>query len=300
MTRHFLEVDDLTPDELVAVLDRSEDRDPQPVLAGRGVALLFEKPSARTRNSAEMAVVQLGGHPISLRGDEVGIGAREPADDLARVLSCYHAAIGARVYDHGVLDQMAGVADVPVINLLSDIGHPVQALADLLTLRQRFHSLAGKTVAWVGDGNNVCQSLMIGAAMLGMHVRVATPEGYEPSSLAVERARDHGAQVLITPDPSEAVAVADAVCTDVWASMGQEDEADRRRQAFARYTVTEKLMAEANPDAVFLHCLPAHRGEEVEAAVIDGPASLVWPQAANRLHTMRGLLLWLFGSGIVR
>jgi ornithine carbamoyltransferase len=188
------------------------------------------------------------------------------------------------------------VSEVPVMNLLSDRAHPLQALADLLTIRQRFKNLAGLTVAWIGDGNNVCNSLMIAAAMCRMHVRVAAPPGFEPSSLAVEKARDVGGRVIVTNDPREAASVADVVSTDVWASMGQEEEADRRRQAFAGYTVTPELMEKANPGAVFLHCLPAHRGEEVDAAVIDGPMSLVWPQAANRLHAVRGLMLFLLGA----
>jgi ornithine carbamoyltransferase len=243
----------------------------------------------------EMAVVQLGGHPVSIRGEEVGLGTRETVEDLTRTLACYHRVLGARVFDHDTVERMADVSPVPVVNLLSDRAHPLQTLADLLTMRQRFKNLAGLTVAWVGDGNNVCNSLIIGSAMSRMHVRVATPPGFEPSSLAIEKARDAGGRVLLTADPEEAMSVADAVCTDVWASMGQEAEADARRGAFAGYTVTEGLMDKANPGAVFLHCLPAHRGEEVTAGVIDGPSSLVWQQAANRMHAARGLLLFLLG-----
>jgi ornithine carbamoyltransferase len=294
--RHFLDVDDLSSQELSAVLDLAERGEFPTVLASRGVGLLFEKPSARTRNSMEIAVVQLGGHPVSIRGEEVGLGRRETVEDLTRTLACYHAVIGARVFDHATVERMAAASEVPVINLLSDIAHPMQTLADLLTMRQRFKTLAGITVAWVGDGNNVCNSLLIGAAMCRMHVRVATPPGFEPSNLAIEKARDAGGRVLLTNDPAEAVGVADAVCTDVWASMGQEDEAAERRRAFEGFTVTEELMSKANPGAIFLHCLPAHRGEEVSAGVIDGSDSLVWPQAANRLHAARGLLLWLMGE----
>ncbi len=291
--RHFLEVDDLDAAEVAAVLDLSEEAAPPPVLAGRGMALLFEKPSLRTRNATEMAVVQLGGHPVSVRGEEVGIDVREPAADVARVLSCYHAAIGARVFAHARLEQMAAAAEVPVVNLLSDLSHPCQALADLLTLRQRWGGLAGRTVAYVGDGNNVCHSLLLAAALAGLRVRVGTPAGFVPARGVVDRARQLGGTVELTTDPGQAVAGADAVYTDVWASMGKEDEAEHRRGAFAGFTVDEELLAQGDPDAVFLHCLPAHRGEEVTAGVVDGPRSLVWRQAENRMHAVRGLLLFL-------
>ena len=276
MKRDFLDITDFTGEELTAVLDLAE-REPWPhVLKDQGVALLFEKPSARTRNSTEVAVVQLGGHPVTLRGEEVGIDTRETAEDLARTLSCYHAAIAARVFDHSRLQRLADAASVPVINLLSDDSHPCQALADLLTLRQHFGSLDGRVVAYVGDYNNVTRSLEQAGAALGVEVRIATPEGYGPGGTALD-----------------AVKGADAVYTDVWTSMGQEAEAAARRAAFAGYTVDEDLMAQAAPDAVFLHCLPAHRGEEVSAGVLEGPQSLVWQQAANRMHAMRGLLLFL-------
>ncbi len=292
--RHFLEIDDLDRNELTAVLDLAEG-DADPVLAGQGMALLFEKPSARTRNSMELAVVQLGGHPVTLRGEEVGIDTRETAEDVARTLGCYHAAIGARVFDHRVLERLAAASPVPVVNLLSDLAHPMQALADLLTLRQH-GGLEGRTVAWVGDGNNVCRSLALGAALSGVAVRVCTPQGYALAPADVARVRELGGAISEHTDPREAVAGADAVYTDVWTSMGQEDEQARRLRAFAGFTVTEALLAQAAPGAVFLHCLPAHRGEEVEAAVVDGPRSLVWPQAANRMHAARGLLAWLLGG----
>jgi ornithine carbamoyltransferase len=254
------------------------------VLAGRGAALLFEKPSNRTRVSMEMAVVQLGGHPVSLRGDEVGIDVRETAEDVARTLSQYCAVIGARVFEHAKLVRMAAVAGVPIVNLLSDEAHPCEALGDLLTLRQRLGTLAGRRLAYVGDGNNVCRSLMAAAALTGIGMRVATPPGYAPPADGV---------TLLTNDPAEAVDGVDAVYTDVWASMGQEREAARRREDFAGFAVDDELMARAAPDAVFLHCLPAHRGEEVAASVIDGPRSAVWQQASNRMHAQRGLLAWL-------
>jgi ornithine carbamoyltransferase len=289
--RHLLDVDDLSASELDAVLTLAAEHDPPRLLAGRGVALLFEKPSNRTRASMEMAVVQLGGHPISIRPDEVGIDTREPAEDVARVWSAYCSVIGARVFDHAVLGRLAAAATVPVVNLLSDATHPCQALADLLTLRQVFGpDLSGRTLAYVGDGNNVCHSLMTGGALAGLAVRVATPPGYEPPAEVVARTG-----TVLTADPAEAVKDADAVYTDVWASMGQEAEADRRRRHFAGFQVDDDLFALAAPGAVFLHCLPAHRGEEVAASVVDGPRSVVWQQSANRLHAQRGLLLWLAG-----
>jgi ornithine carbamoyltransferase len=296
MTRHFLEVDDLDADELQTVLDDAENPIPPQVLAGRGAALLFEKPSLRTRSSMELAVVQLGGHPVTIVGDEAGIDTRETAEDIARVLSRYHAVIGARVFDHSRLERLSAASAVPVVNLLSDDAHPCQALADLLTIRQHFGELKGRVLAYVGDGNNVCRSLMAAAVMTGVEMRVAAPDGYEPEASAVERARDRGT-VTVTGDPFEAVQGADVVYTDVWTSMGQEVEASDRLRAFTGFTVNDELMAAAAPDAVFLHCLPAHRGEEVTAAVLEGPRSLVWEQAENRMHAQRGLLVWLLSGG---
>jgi ornithine carbamoyltransferase len=297
MTRHLLDVDDLTPEEFQAVLELAGDEYPPRVLAGKGVALVFQKPSARTRNSSEMAVFQLGGHPVSIRDEEVGIDRRESAEDVTRTLAQYHCAIGARVLDHGLLLRMAAVSPVPVINLLSDQAHPLQALADVLTLRAHWGgSLAGRRVAWVGDGNNVARSLALACALAGAEVAVASPEGYgldEASMTAVARL---GGKLSQTSSPAEAVKGADAVFTDVWVSMGEEDEAEERARALRPYQVGTELMALAAPGAVFLHCLPARRGEEVTAEVIDGPASLVWPEAANRLRAMRGLLLLLFGG----
>ena len=293
MTRHLLEVDDLTPDELATVLDLAEDPQPEPVLAGKGMALVFQKPSARTRNSMEMAVVQLGGHPVSVRGDEVGIDTRETAEDVARTLACYHAAVGARVFSHRVLERMAAVSPVPVVNLLSDEAHPLQALADLLTLRQAWGGFKGRALAYVGDGNNVCRSLGLAGALAGLDIRVATPPAYGVPPQHADRLKALGAEVVETSRAAEAVDGADAVYTDVWASMGQEAEAAARRRAFEGFAVDERLMGAAAPGALFLHCLPAHRGEEVAAAVVDGPASRVWEQAANRMHAARGLLRFL-------
>lgn len=296
--RHLLDVDDLTRAELDEVLRRAAAPPPAPAasgrpLAGRTVGLYFEKPSLRTRHSCEAAVVQLGGHPVMFRPDEVGSGEREPLADIARVLSGYHAALGARVFDHGLLEVMAAAASVPVVNLLSDLGHPCQALADLLTMRQLFGDLVGATIAWVGDFNNVARSLAAGATMCGMKVQLACPPGYGPTPADLERLRGLGAEPSVTSRPAEAVAGAVAVHTDVWASMGQEDEVAARALAFEGFQVDDRLMAAADPAAVFMHCLPAHRGEEVAASVVDGPRSVVFAQAHNRLHSARGLLWWL-------
>jgi ornithine carbamoyltransferase len=290
--RHVLDIDDLAAADVAAVLDRAEAA-PGSLLAGRSVGLYFEKPSLRTRHSCEVAVVQLGGHPLTFRRDEIGAGSREPITDVARVLSGYHAALGARVFDHAVLEEIAGVAAVPVINLLSDKAHPCQTLADLLTMRQEFGGLDGLEVAWVGDFNNVARSLCVGAALTGVKMRVATPSGYGPTDADLDRLRSLGAEPLVTTRPEEAVAGARAVHTDVWASMGQEDEAEARGRAFEGFTVDERLMSVAAADAVFLHCLPAHRGEEVAAAVVDGDRSRAILQAHNRLPAFRGLLAWL-------
>jgi ornithine carbamoyltransferase len=291
--RHVLDVDDLRPAELDEVLRRAGTPPVHHPLAGRTVGLYFEKPSLRTRHSCEVAVVQLGGHPVTFRPDEVGTGDREPLDDIARVLSGYHAALGARVYDHGKLETLAAASGIPVVNLLSDRGHPCQALADLLTMRQTLGELPGATVAWVGDFNNVARSLALGATMAGMKVQLACPPGYGPGDDDLDRLRALGGSPVVTTRPDEAVAGAAAVHTDVWASMGQEDEAAARARAFEGFQVDDRLMAAAAPGAVFMHCLPAHRGEEVAASVVDGPASVVFAQAHNRLHSVRGLLSWL-------
>jgi ornithine carbamoyltransferase len=300
--RHFLEVDDLTPARFVAVLDRAEEWKATPsaippTLSGRGAALLFERPSARTRTSTEMAVVSLGGHPIYISRDEVGLGVREPVEDVARTLAGYCAVLAARVVDHTTLEIMAGAVAVPVVNLLSDRAHPCQALADFLTLRECFGPLEGRRIVFVGDGNNVASSLAFAAALSGVELTVASPSGYELDDETVERARNLGGAVEITNDVYEAVKGADAVYTDVWTSMGQEEERHARNAAFAGYQVDRELMANAGDQAKFLHCLPAHRGEEVTVEVIDGPASVVWHQAANRMHATRALLAELLEGG---
>jgi ornithine carbamoyltransferase len=294
--RHFLEIDDLTAAELVEVLDRSERPELPRVLAGRGVALYFEKPSLRTRHSSEIAVVQLGGHPVTFRAEEAGPGTRETPGDIARVLAGYHALLGARVFDHAAVVAFADADALPVVNLLSDRSHPCQALADVLTMRQCLGGLRGRVMAWVGDFNNAARSLTLGAAMSGMAIRIASPPGYGPSDDDLRRLAALGAaDVHVGDGPADAAKGADAVHTDVFTSMGFEAEAEARARAFAGWTVDAEVMAAANDGAVFLHCLPAHRGEEVSAAVVDGPRSRVIPQAHNRLHTFRGLLSWLLG-----
>jgi ornithine carbamoyltransferase len=292
--RHLLEVDDLSADELAEVLDRAERTDHGQPLAGRGVALLFAKPSLRTRHSSEMAVVQLGGHPISVRAEEIGVGSRETPADIAAVLAGYHALVCARVFDHAELDALAAPDVVPIVNLLSDAAHPCQALADLLTMRQQWGTLADRTVAYIGDFNNVARSLCRGAAMTGMRIRVGAPVDYQPSDVEVDRLLALGAtDVTVVERPHEAAKGADAVHTDVWTSMGMEAEAEQRTRAFEGFIVDDAVMTGAADGAVFMHCLPAHRGEEVAAEVIDGPASVVIAQAHNRMHAFRGLAWWL-------
>ena len=291
--RHFLDVDDLEPSELARILNLATDPNPPQVLAGKGAALLFEKPSARTRSATEMAVVQLGGHALYITGAEVGLDERESVEDVTRTLACYNAVIGARVFAHSTVERMDAAGAVPIVNLLSDHAHPTQAVADLLTVRAALGHLEGLVLAYVGDANNVARSLAYAAGLSGMAVRIASPEGYGFSESALRRLRGRGCEPVQVTNPVQAVRGAHVVYTDVWASMGQEQEADKRREDFAGFTVNRALMAQAASDALFLHCLPAHRGEEVEAAVIDGPQSRVWLQAANRMHAARGLLLWL-------
>ena len=274
--KHLLSIRDLGAGDLQRILGLSEQPAP-PVLQGKGVALYFEKPSSRTRNSMELATAQLGGHPVYIQPNELGIGARESVADVTRTLACYHAIIAARVFDHGLLEQMAAVNAAPVLNMLSGTDHPLQALADLLTVKQLFGRLEGVKIAFIGEGNNVSRSLAQACALAGAEFRIASPEGY-------------GLDASVT-DPAEAVEGADIVYADVWVSMGGEDN-EERRSAFEPYQVDEALMALA-PNARFLHCLPARRGEEVTAPVIDGPRSAVWRQAENRMHTARGAMLWM-------
>ena len=294
--RHLLDIDDLSRDEFLDVLARGEEPNPPQVLAGKGAGLIFEKASGRTRNSTEMAVVQLGGHPVSMKGDEVGIDTRETAEDVIRTLAAYHAVVGARVKSHGVLERMAKANVVPVLNLLSDMAHPCQAIADLLTLKARFGALDGLRLAFVGDFNNVSRSLAMAAAYTNVDFVVACPPQYVPTPVDLDKIAALGDAITVTARPAEAVKGADAVYTDVFVSMGQESETEARRVAFEGFDVTTELMEQAAAHAIFLHCLPAIRGSEVEAGVIDGPQSAVFEQAAKRLDAARGAIWWLIDA----
>ena len=296
--RDFLQITDLDATDLAAILELAV----RPIaslgrpLEGKGVALIFEKPSNRTRHSMEMAVVQLGGHPVYTRGEEVGLDVRESVEDISQVMSGYHAMLCARVFDHRVLDRMSASSSVPVVNMLSDVAHPLQAVADVLTMQQHLGTLAGKTVAYVGDFNNVARSLCHASAMLGMHIRIGCPAGYSANESDVDQFRALGAASVNQYDTLEtAVEGAHAVHTDTWTSMGQESESKVREAAFIGFEVTEKTMELAASGAVFMHCLPAHRGQEVSEQVIDGPNSLIYRQAHNRMHAARAVLAFLLG-----
>jgi ornithine carbamoyltransferase len=301
--RDFISITDLSREELDRLLGTAmglKDRARQTALAGQTLALVFEKPSLRTRVSFHVAMRDLGGDCIYLSPPEVGLGERETPADVARVLSRYVDCIAARTFRTETIEELARHATVPVINALSDDEHPCQALADLLTVREKKGDLKGVTLAFIGDGNNVANSLSLAAGMSGMHFRIASPEGYElPDGVAVqaeEMARAVGGSLEKTHDPQEAVKGADVVYTDVWASMGQEREAAERREYFEGYRVDARLMSAAKPDAIFMHDLPAHRGEEVAEEVIDGPQSVVFDQAENRLHAQKALLALVLGA----
>lgn len=283
--KHLLAIRDLSANDLQAILALSE----APFewsLQNKGVALYFEKPSARTRNSMEVAAAQLGGHPVYLQPTELGIGERESVEDVTRTLACYHAVIAARVFDHALLEQMAALDAAPVLNLLSATDHPLQALADLLTVKQLLGRIEGAKIAFIGEANNVARSLAEGCVLLGAQLNIASPVGFGFGRPMI------GVNQVV--DPLEAIEDADIVYSDVWVSMGDKDSRERR-EVFAPYRVDADLMAKA-PGAHFLHCLPARRGEEVTADVIDGPNSAVWRQAENRMHTARGAILWLTGA----
>ena len=292
MSRDILTIVDLDVEALEAILHLSTRIDVGRPLAGKGVALVFQKPSARTRNSMEMATVQLGGHPVYIQKEEVGLGTRESAEDVARTLACYHGLIAARVTEHELLERMAAAVETPVLNMLSDSDHPLQALADLLTVKQLAGTLDGVKIAWIGDANNVSRSLAEGRPRLGAELVVASPEGYGFSAVEADAL---GLRQLA--DPAEAAKGARFIYTDVWVSMGQDAETEARRTALADYQVNASLMA-LTDDAWFLHCLPARRGEEVTDAVMDGPRSAVWRQAENRMHTARGAMAWMMGERI--
>jgi ornithine carbamoyltransferase len=305
MINHYLSTADLSRRDAEALLQRAQalkaewnsgGHSARP-LDGKTLALVFEKPSLRTRVAFEAGMTQLGGHGSYLSANDIDMGGRESVPDVARNLSRWVQAIAARVFKHSTIEDLARHATIPVINALSDREHPCQALADMLTLQERYGRLQGLRLAYVGDGNNVCHSLMLLGATLGVNVGVACPPDYRPDpeivALAEERAAESDATISISAAPGEVVEGADAVYTDVWASMGQEHEAARRRPAFLPYQVNAALIALARPDALAMHCLPAHRGEEISAEVIDGPHSVVFDQAENRLHVQKALVLTL-------
>ena len=301
MPRHFLVDDDLSPAEIESILDeadrRKKDRLADQVLAGGSVAIVFEKPSTRTRLSFEVGVYELGGHPIVIDASTTQLGRGETLEDTAMVMSRYCRAIVIRTFGQDRIERLAAASDVPVVNALTDYAHPCQALADLQTIRERRGGLSGLTLTYVGDGNNVAHSLLLAGVSAGMRVRVATPRGYEPIDQVVRRANqigeETGGAAVVTNDPLEAVTGADVLYTDVWASMGQENEADSRTSLFQGFQLDDRLVDAAQDDVIVLHCLPAHRGEEIAASVIDGPHSAVWDQAENRLHAQKALLAFL-------
>ncbi|MGB5283802.1 MAG: ornithine carbamoyltransferase [Polyangiales bacterium] len=301
MTRHFLTIYDLSRDELFTVLDRAEElkalrgtsAHPQP-LQGKSVAVVFEKASTRTRLSFEVGIHELGAQPVTLNSRDTQLGRGEPIEDTARMLSRYVHGVVYRTFGHERLDALARYSTIPVINGLSDQVHPIQLLADMMTIRENVGPALGDArVAWIGDGNNMAHSWIASAAVAGFELVLACPPGYQPDEQVLKDARAHGAKVRVVERPEEALEGVSVVATDVWASMGQEAEAKERERAFTGFIVDEAAMNRAASDAIFLHCLPAHRGEEVSAAVIDGSQSRVWDEAENRLHTQKALLEWL-------
>ena len=303
---HFLSIGNLSREEVLqlfrltaALKARQKAGDRALPLAGRAMALIFEKPSLRTRVTFEVGMVQLGGAAVYLSAQEIGLGVRESVPDIARNLGRWVDIIIARTHRHATVEGLAAHATVPVINGLSDIEHPCQALADFFTLWERGADLGSIRVAWIGDGNNVCHSLLLLAGLLGTPLSVATPPGYAPDPAIQARSLDLGGRLTVTTDPREAVAGADVVYTDVWISMGQEAEREQRLEAFRGYQLNEHLLGLARPGALVMHCLPAHRGEEITDAVLDGPQSIVLDQSENRLHAQKAVMLHLLGGGDV-
>ena len=304
--RHFVSIGDLDPRDLGTLLDRAaslknERSARQPQLGGRTLAQIFEKPSLRTRLSFDVGMTELGGHCVYLSPQEVGLGRRESVADVARVVSRMVDAVVLRTNSHDTIEEFARYASIPVINGLSDLEHPCQGLADLMTIvEKKGPSLNGRVIAYVGDGNNVLHSLMLAVALRGGRMRAATPAGFEPlpriRELAERRAKESGGALELGDDPIAAVRGADVVYTDVWTSMGQEQEYERRRRAFHGYQVNAELLRHAKPDAIVMHDLPAHRGEEITDDVMDGPQSVVFDQAENRLHAQKAVLCWLMGE----
>lgn len=301
--RDFLAISDLSREETAALIELAAGLKggsvPSRGLEGKSVGLIFAKSSTRTRVSFEVGAFQLGAYPVFLSLRDIQLGRGETMRDTARVLSRYLDAIVIRTHGHAEAVELARYATRPVINGLTDLLHPCQVLADLLTIRESLGTWEGKIVAWVGDGNNVANAWIDAAGLLGFELRLACPEGYEPDRTLFERNAAR-TTITITEEPEEAVAGAHVVSTDVWASMGQEGDAERRRQAFQGYTVSTKLMEQADSNAIFLHCLPAHRGEEVDEAVLEGPQSRVWDEAENRLHVQKALLVMLVGRSVGR
>ena len=299
--RDFISVTDLSPEETRRLVESAAERKHTGYgapLAGKTVALLFEKPSLRTKVSFQVGVAQLGGYSVYMGGEEVGLGVREPVSDVARVLSGYVDCIVARVFRHEDLQQLAEYSSVPVINALSDWEHPCQIMADLVTVREHKGNLDDLTLAYIGDGNNVARSLCLALPAVGMNFNCASPAGYELDVGSVATAKERGPGVVkALRSPSEAVGTADVVYTDVWASMGQESEAEKRRQEFAGYTVNPALMAQARPGALFMHDMPAHYGEEVPAGMLEHPQSVAYPQAHNRLHAQKAVMEFLLSGG---
>ena len=297
--RDFLAIPDYSRDELLALFDLAERMKQgeyiDKPLAGKSVAMIFMKASTRTRVSFEVGTWQLGGHALFLSPRDVQLGRGEPIADTARVLSRYVDGIMIRTFAHAEVEELAKYADVPVINGLTDLLHPCQILADLLTIRQHLGGIDGRKIAWIGDGNNMANSWINAAYRLGFDLTLACPEGYEPDKAILARAQS-AAKVRVVRDPAEAVEGADVVNTDVWASMGQEDEQAIREKAFKGYIVDDALMSRAQQDAIFMHCLPAHRGEEVSASVIDGLQSVVWDEAENRLHVQKAIMANTIGG----
>jgi ornithine carbamoyltransferase len=297
--RHFLAIPDLSPSELAALFDLAADMKSgkyrEKPLAGKTLGMIFAKSSTRTRVSFEVGAYQLGGHALFLSSRDIQLGRGEPIRDTARVLSRYLDGIMIRTFDHADVEELARYGSIPVINGLTDLLHPCQVLADLLTVRESLGGWDGKVVAWVGDGNNMANSWINAAGTLGFELRLACPKGYQPNGEILDRNRA-GSTIVLTDDPREAVRGAHVVNTDVWASMGQEEEQEIRARAFAGYIVDQSLMRLADPGAIFLHCLPAHRGEEVSEEVLEGPQSRVWDEAENRLHVQKALMAILMGG----
>jgi ornithine carbamoyltransferase len=302
---HLLSAGDLTRDDVLRLFrvaaelkQRLKGGRRSSALEGRTLALIFEKPSLRTRVTFEVGIIQLGGRAVYLSGGEIGMGTRESVPDVARNLSRWVDGIAARVYAHATLEELARHATIPVINGLSDVEHPCQALADFFTLWERGVDLRAMRFAWIGDGNNVCHSLMLLGGLFGSTMVIACPDGHDPDPRVERRAQELGGRIAITRDPMEAARGADLLYTDVWISMGQEAERERRLEAFSRYQLSEPLVAAAKSSALVMHCLPAHRGEEIADSVLDGPRSIVLDQAENRLHAQKAIALELLGGTV--